>query len=149
MQKLSNSVDQSGNPIEIWHSTDLQHTPCIPLVLRVYAELIDQKWTPSVLIFKPTSRVIWVQNSDAKVMAGIVYEYQPEFQNGHLILSFTDPDHRGQGLNKICHLGYEADCKKLGAINLSSFVHVDNISRLRSAEKVGMLPKFYKMHKEI
>jgi RimJ/RimL family protein N-acetyltransferase len=149
MQKLSSTVDQLGNPIEIWHSSSIQHTPCVSLFLRIYAELIDKEWTMPVVPFKPTNRVVWIQNLTGKVLAGIVYEYQSDFQNGYLVLSFTDPDHRGQGFNKICHDCYETDCKKLGAKILTSFVAVDNLSRIRSAEKVGMLPKFYKMQKNI
>jgi hypothetical protein len=115
----------------------------------VYAELIDQNWAPASFPFKPTNRVVWIQDSTGAVLAGIAYEYQAEQQNGYLVLSFTDPNHRGRGLNEICHRCYEADCKKLGAVMLTSLVSVNNVSRIKSAEKVGMLPKFYKMQKDI
>jgi RimJ/RimL family protein N-acetyltransferase len=149
MQKLSNAVDKLGAPIEIWISPTIQHTPCVPLILQVYAELVEKKWVPFVIPFRPTQQLVWIQDINGKVLAGIVYEYQSDFLNGYLVLSFTDPDHRGRGLNEICHRCYEADCKKLGAVTLSSFVHVDNTARIKSAEKAGMLPKFYKMHKDI
>ena len=68
---------------------------------------------------------------------------------GWLVLSFTEPEFRGRGLNQICHQYYEEDCKKLGAVMLSSLVAVDNKSRIKSAAKVGMYPKFYRMHKDI
>jgi hypothetical protein len=149
MQKLSTSVDKLGNPIEIWLSTTVQHTPCISLILQVYNELLEKNWVLPVIPFRPSNQVVWIQDTNSKVLAGIIYEYQPEFLNGYLVLSFTDPDYRGRGLNEICHSCYEINCKKLGAVTLSSFVHLDNIDRIRSAEKVGMLPKFYKMHKDI
>jgi hypothetical protein len=149
MQKLSTTVDKLGTPIEIWQSSSIQHTPCVPLILKVYQELLDKAWVPSVIPFRPSQQVVWLQDTGGKVLAGIVYEYQSDFLNGYLVLSFTDPDYRGRGLNEICHHCYEINCKKQGAVTLSSFVHVDNIARIKSAEKVGMLPKFYKMQKDI
>jgi hypothetical protein len=115
----------------------------------VYAELIDKDWAPASFPFKPTNRVVWIQDPAGVVLAGIAYEYMAEQRNGYLVLSFTNPEYRGRGLNEICHNCYEADCKKLGAVILSSLVAVDNVSRIRSAEKVGMLPKFYRMQKNI
>jgi hypothetical protein len=43
----------------------------------------------------------------------------------------------------------EDDIKKLGGERIASLVHVNNIKRQNSAKKVGMVPQFYRMNKEL
>lgn len=149
MKKISDQQDGQGNPIEVWHSDTLQYTPVLPTFLRVWAELIEKGWALATFSFKITNKVVWVQDAAGNVQGGIAYEYYPDQKMGWIVLSFTDPGFRGRGLNQICHEYFEADCKRLGAVMVSSLVAADNQSRVRSAAKVGMLPKFYRMHKDI
>lgn len=149
MRKIEDTVDTLGNPIEIWYSDSIQYTPVVATFLRVWAELVDKGWSLATFAFKITNRVVWAQDSTGKVLGGIAYDYWPEQKMGWLVLSFTEPDFRGRGLNKLCHKHYEFDCKRAGAVMLGSLVEVNNESRIKSAAKVGMLPKFYRMHKDI
>ena len=82
-------------------------------------------------------------------MAGICYEYRHPVRMGWIILSFTDPKYRGRGLNGILHTYMEDDIKKLGGNRVCSYVNLNNQKRLRSAEKVGLKPQFYRMQKNL
>jgi GNAT superfamily N-acetyltransferase len=149
MKKIADAQDKLGNPIEVWQSDTMQYTPVVAPFLKVWAELVDKGFSLPTFAFKISNRVVWVQDTSGNVQGGIAYEYYPDQRMGWLVLSFTEPEFRGRGLNQICHEYYEADCKKLGAYMLSSLVEVNNKSRLASAAKVGMYPKFYRLHKEI
>jgi hypothetical protein len=71
----------------------------------------------------------------------------PDVRMGWIVLSFTDPDCRGRGINELLHYTMEDDVKRLGGDRICSLVHVDNVSRQKSAEKVGLRPQFYRMNK--
>lgn len=149
MKLIKSITDKSGEVLDLWHSESLAFTPALPLFLKVYAEIIEKELSLPVMAFKNNNRVVWAENKDKVVVGGICYEFIPESKTGWLVLSFTHPLHRGKGINELCHELYEKDCISLGANNLGSMVDVQNESRIRSAEKVGMFPKFYRMYKKL
>ena len=149
MKKIKDTLDKSGNIVELWHSDTLAWSPAFTLFLRVYADTVDQGMALNQIPFKNNNRIAWAQDASGKVLGGICYEYFSESKTGWIVLSFTAPECRGIGINELCHEIFENDCKALGANNLASLVSVNNESRIKSAAKVGMLPKFYRMQKKI
>jgi len=149
MKKIKDITDINGNTLEVWSSPHISHTPCFALFLRTFAELVEKKLITPAIHFKNSNRVVWIQNSAGQVLGGIAYEIIQETQTGWLVLSFTDPEFRGQGINKLCHEFYESDCKASGAVQLGSIIHIENKSRIKSAEKVGMIPQYYRAIKKI
>ena len=59
------------------------------------------------------------------------------------------PDFRGQGINAIAHKHFESICRAKGMRHIGSIVHKDNVKRILSAEKVGLIPEYYRMIKDI
>ena len=149
MKKIKDIIDSDGNALELWSSLHLSHTPCFALFLRTFAELVEKQLITPAINFKNNNRVVWFQNNSGRVLGGIAYEFIQETLTGWLVLSFTDPEFRGQGINKLCHDYYEKDCKELGAVQLGSIVNITNQSRIKSAQKVGMVPEYYRMIKKI
>ena len=117
------------------------------LMLRLYADLIDSGFAIGVAI-PNNSHIIWLEQNNAPI-GGICYSIQPELSQAWIIFSFTMPAYRGLGVNQVCHKYLEADMKKRGLAFIGSHVHIDNISRLKSCDKVGLKPNFYRMHKAI
>lgn len=136
-------------PFSVWESENISHTPAVPLFLRTWAEIMEQGFTEPMFIFKNANRVVWVENEEKKVIAGICFDYLPARKTGFLVLSFTDPDYRGKGLNKICHDEVVTIVKKLGGKTITSNIHVDNTSMYQASLKSGMKPELYKMSKKI
>lgn len=149
MKKLLETIDKTDEAVEIWYANKIGGTPALPLFLRVYAEIVEKGFATSLFMFSDTDQVVWAQRPSGKVLGGISFEYQSNKRCGFLVLSFTDPTERGKGINELCHWAYEKQSKEQGAVFLQSIVHVDNVSRIKSAAKVGMTPKFLQMHKEI
>ena len=148
-KKIDNIKDKLGNPIEIWQSDGMQYTPVLPTFLRCHAEIIEKNFSLETFKFKLSNKVVWIQDRAGNVMAGISYEFFQDNKVGWIVLSFTEPKYRGRGLNQICHNYFESECKKAGMVYISSQVSIDNQSRIKSAAKVGLVPKWYRMYKPL
>jgi len=84
---------------------------------------------------------------DGEIVGHIVFEYVPAQKRTWLDLSAVKANFRRRGIYKLMHYAYEQKSLDLGAIEITSMVHVDNIGRLKSAEEVGFKPTFYRMSK--
>lgn len=149
MKFLEKLIIEDNVPVEIWASTTLSFTPVFSLVLKTYAEIVDKKLAAPSLELNNESRVVWAQLEDGTVLGGICYKFDDLWNAGNIVLSFTSPDHRGKGVNALCHPYVERDCKSSGYNRMSSTVHMKNTARIKSAEKIGMHPTFYIMYKRI
>lgn len=127
---------------------NLNMCPALSLFLKVYAETIDKGYSNPVPVFSDNYRMVWAELY-GEVIGGICYEYRPKVKTGWIILSFTAPNHRGQGLNETLHQHMEENIKELGGKRVCSYVSINNESRLKSAEKVGLKPQFYRMNKNL
>lgn len=141
--------DKAGGDLILYYRASIANTPVVAIFLKIYAEIIEKGWSNPTIPFTNRNSVVWAERPDRTVVGGICFEYDALINTGWIVLSFTDPAERGKGINGICHASFERILKKLGANKISSLVHVDNESRLRSAKKVGMEPQFYRMQKKI
>lgn len=146
---LGTTHDSTGEEVLLFFSETVGSTNVLPLFLRVYAEIVEKGWSNPVISFSNTNRVVWAERPSGVVVGGIAFDYAPTTHLSWIVLSFTAPDERGKGINAICHATFEQVSKKLGARQVCSLVHVNNSSRLRSAEKIGLKPQFYRMQKEL
>jgi GNAT superfamily N-acetyltransferase len=149
MTLIDTVKDKNGHTLSIHYSDSIANTPTVPLFLKVYAEIIEKGWSNPTFPFTNKNNVVWASRSDSSIAGGICFEYIPNTQLGWIILSFTAPDERGKGINSILHPVFERIVKKMGATQISSLIHIDNESRLRSSAKVGFEPKFYRMYKKL
>jgi GNAT superfamily N-acetyltransferase len=85
---------------------------------------------------------------DGKILGHIVYDTR---KPGHLwiTLSAVDEECRGRGIYTILHQYFEQIAKEKNCKYISSYVHVKNLVRQKSADKVGMKPMFYMMVKKL
>ena len=134
--------------ITIHVQDNLNMCPALSLFLKVYAETIDRGYSNPVPVFSDNYRMVWAE-LNGEVLGGICYEYRPKVKTGWIILSFTAPKYRGQGLNETLHQRMEENIKELGGKRVCSYVSINNESRLKSAEKVGLKPQFYRMNKNL
>ena len=149
MKKLIKTApDAKGDMLNIYWQNSLVGCPALPSFLRVYAEIIENGFANGSVTWTNKNRVIWAENNN-KVVGGITYEYYEESKTGWIVLSFTEPEYRGRRINEIIHYSLEEDLKKLGGVKISSLVHINNESRLKSADRVGLKPQFYRMNKPL
>lgn len=143
MNKIGTQTDSKGRSLDVYQADTLSLCPALSLFLKVYAETLDQGFANPNVAWRNKSSIVWAQLGN-RVVGGICYEYEPETRMGWIVLSFTDPEYRGCGINGIVQAFFEAQVKKLGGARIASLIHVDNASRIRAAEKAGLLPQFYR-----
>lgn len=147
MRKIKTAPDAKGELLDVYWQDTLVNCPAMSTFLKVYAETLDRGYANPYVTWSNKNRVVWAQSRAQVIVGGICYEYVPEPKMGWIVLSFTDPAWRGRRINEMLHTVMEEDVKKLGGERISSLVHVDNISRQKSAERVGLKPQFYRMNK--
>jgi GNAT superfamily N-acetyltransferase len=149
MHKIKDTRDNTGEHVEIWFSPGIAGSPAMSLFLKTYAESIDTGLALPAFLFKNEDRIIWAQRTDGKILGGISYEYLEYKKSGWTVWSFTAPEERGKGIYQLVHESFEEDCRKLGAVCIESMTHKDNKNRLAAAAKVGMLPKYIRLYKDL
>ena len=149
MTKIDTVKDKNGDVLALHYSESIANTPTLSLFLKVYAEIVEKGWSNPTIPFSNKNSVVWVERPDSSVAGGICFEYVPSTSLGWIVLSFTAPEERGKGINSILHPAFERIVKRMGATQIASLVHIDNTSRLRSSEKVGLVPQYYRMYKKL
>jgi len=150
-KKMCDDVDAKNNPVEIWYGDTLAGSRVMPLFLKTYAEILEKGHGSSLVSWDGSNKfnVLYCTTSSGDILGGIAFEYRPLVREGWIMLSFTDPAHRGKEINKLLHTYFESMVQQRGGNKICSHVHVDNAQRLKSAAKVGLAPQFYRMYKEI
>ena len=147
---MGTAIDKTGAVVKIKYCNRVGLGPVelMSFFYRNEAELIENGHGISWPNFYPTSHAVYVEIEN-KIVGHIVFNYIEERRQTHISLSAVDKEYRKRGLYKIMHLEFEKISKKLGAIQITSFVHVNNTVRLESAKSVDFHPEFYKMVKYI
>ena len=148
-RQIKTSVDTKGTSLKIYWTDSLGGSPVMPLFLRSYADVIEKGWANPYIAWSNKNRAVWIETEDAKVIAGICYEFSPDNHMGWLVLSFVDEAYRGRRLYSLMREIVDEDLRKQGADRVCSLIHVDNESMLKSAERTGMRPQFYRMYKQL
>jgi len=146
---VGKETDAQGNELTIWFSDIIAQTPALAPFLRNYAELIDRGYTARLFVWGEANKlhVVYALNAQGQFVGGIAFEYRPQSREGWLTLSFTEKEFRGQRVNQVLHQYFEEIVRKRGGSRIASFVHKDNASRLKSAQRVNFEPQYYKMTK--
>jgi GNAT superfamily N-acetyltransferase len=146
---MNNITLNNGKIAKIYHTTGVRECPAVPLMLRVYADLIDSGFNlRSSLSFTNSSSMIWIEHYE-KVIGGICFETWGDSKTHWISLSFTDPEWRGQGVNRHCHNKLEELTRDNGFLYIASLVNVNNKARIATCEKLGLVPEFYRMSKRV
>lgn len=148
MNFLKTIADASGENVDLFSMTTLFNCPALPLFLRTYAEIIEKKFANPNITWDVNNRVVWAVKGTS-IVGGICYEFDMQKRTGWIVLSFVDESQRGKRIYELLHQAMEDDLLAIGARSLASLVHVNNESRLKSAQRVGINPQFYRMHKPL
>jgi ribosomal protein S18 acetylase RimI-like enzyme len=147
---LTTATDKTGATVEIkfCNQTSIGPEELMLFFYKSITDLIDNGHSSSWPSYNSKSMAVFVE-VDNKIVGHIMFNYMAEQRYTYIVLSAVDKNYRNRGLYKLMHYEFEKMSKKLGAIQITSFVHVDNATRLITAKSVGLKPQFYKMVKDI
>jgi hypothetical protein len=145
------TTDDRKDIIKVWTNTQLAGSRAMPLFLKTYAEIMEKDFGRPFMACDDINKldVVFCTDVDDNVLGGITWTYKELFKEGWMILSFTDPKHRGRRINEVCHIYLEKMVRERGGDKIGSYVNINNATRLRSIERTGMKPQFYRMAKYI
>jgi len=150
-QIIGAEVDSTGQPLNISFTDIIAGSPAMSLFLTTYAEIIDNGFASPQVVWGEVnkSHCIYATDINNNVVGGIVFEYRHLSRGGWITLSFTHPDNRGRRINQILHKYVVKFVKLRGGNHIASHVHIDNVARLKSSERVGLVPAYYRMHQSL
>lgn len=146
------AVDQmkDGSLVEVYHTSNITKSVMYPFYLRQLAELIDRKLTIPVTKRKSDEEfsAVYIM-ANGVVLGHIVYDTVKEKQTSSIVLSAVKNEIRGNGLYSILHKYFEYYAALEGSTKITSWTHKNNISRQRSAAKVGLTSEYVVMAKYV
>lgn len=153
-KNLGEVVDAAGKTLSVWSCDQIGGTRAFSLFLKTYSEMVEKGFSTPYVGWDQSNgnkiNIVYLYDNESnKVAGGIAFEYRVVAKEGWSILSFTDTAYRGQGINQLAYQYFEKILLSMGGNKIGSYVHVTNQSQLRSSEKSGMRPEYYRMSKWI
>jgi hypothetical protein len=96
---------------------------------------------------KNEHKIIWAQIGNVTV-GGLCYKFK-KFNTAFIVLSFTDPQYRGLGINLLCRQHFENECRNKNIKYITTEVHIDNKPSIDNNKKMGLKPIFTTMIKSL
>lgn len=146
---LSVEKDKDGSNFEVKKIDKLSYTPVYTFFLRQQAELIDAGLSYPYTSWNDSSCGAIYAERNGEVIGLIVFDRKKYPESLWIVLSSVDKKFRKLGIYKALHRHLESVALDIGCHYVCSHVHVNNHTRLKSAEIVGMKPIFYFMAKKL
>lgn len=141
--------DRMGADVTIKFAPMLAGSAVIPFFMKNFAKLMEDGFSHFHFAGHNRSKAVYVE-INGKVVGHIVFEMHDDaFKTAWITLSAIDPEYKRRGLYTLMHAHFEEQIKKLGAKKIASHVHVNNLARQASCAKVGMIPVYYRMEKDL
>jgi len=148
MKLLDTLHDINGVEIQIYSGV-VGYSPAFSSLLRAYADLVDSKLAPVHFDFDNEDFMLWVQYTDGTILGGMCFNVHKDWNLINLKMGWTEKEYRSMGINTLCHKWLAEETKNRNLKGITSVVHINNETRLRSAAKVDLHPMFYIMYKKV
>ena len=147
---LGTVSDKTGKAVVVKYSNYVGAgpKPLLSFYYRSMADTIDDGHAWTNIEIHDRCRAVYVEIDD-KVVGACVVDWDSSILSMSVVLTAIDKDYRGRGLYKIIFDHLEQKAKELGAIEIISFVTLNNETSLNARKSVGMMPVAYKMKKAL
>lgn len=148
MNIIGTEHDSTGTIVTVLNTQHIGNTPIVPVLMRNYADLIEQGFSNNHIGFANRSKAIFIEINN-KIVGHIVYDIMADdpLKTAWIQLSHVDPAFRQRGLYNIMHKYFEQVITQNGTKRIASYVHVNNEARIASCKSVGMEQKYFRMEK--
>jgi len=146
---LATEQDRNGTSVAIRHIDEIADSPVVSFFLKHLAKLIDNGFALQLVAGTNRHQAVYAE-IDGVIVGHIVYEYlEQPVRTAWITLSAIDENYKRRGIYTMLHRHFELRIRAAGAKKIASSVHVNNLARQASCEKVGMVPIYYRMEKEL
>lgn len=125
---LGTHLDKTGDEIRVYFSDHTPSSPAMSLLFKTYADLLDKNLARQKFYWDRfnNSVVVWAENKKNEVVSGIVFDFEKLWKAGYLLTTFTHPDYRNKGINKICFKYYISKSKEYGMVRTLGLATIGN-----------------------
>lgn len=150
-EKIISTTDKLGNPIEIYHSKSLTWSPAYPSFLRGLADLMEQKFRYPIKSWDDALCGVFYATHNDIIIGHVVYNLlqAEDAKTVWVIEGAVERDYRQRGIYTELYKHLENFSRSIGCLVLASTVHRDNLARLSSAAKIGMVPIYHQIMKRL
>ena len=146
---LATEQDRTGAAVEIRHLDEIGDSKVVSFFLKNLAILIDNGFSLQLIAGSNRHQAVFAE-INGEIVGHIVYEYlESPVKTAWITLSAIDDNYKRRGIYTMLHQHFEQKIRAAGAKKIASSVHVNNITRQASCKKVGMVPIYYRMEKEL
>lgn len=146
---LATEQDRTGAAVEIRHLDEIADSKVVSFFLKNLAILIDNGFSLQLIAGSNRHQAVFAE-INGEIVGHIVYEYlESPVKTAWITLSAIDNNYKRRGIYTMLHRHFEQKIQAAGAKKIASSVHVNNITRQASCKKVGMVPIYYRMEKEL
>ena len=146
---LATEQDRTGAAVEIRHLDEIGDSKVVSFFLKNLAILIDNGFSLQLIAGSNRHQAVFAE-INGEIVGHIVYEYlESPVKTAWITLSAIDNNYKRRGIYTMLHKHFEQKIQAAGAKKIASSVHVNNITRQASCKKVGMVPIYYRMEKEL
>jgi len=117
--------------------------------MREWVRMLEAGTASQELCFSNATSVVYAKDDQDKVVGAILFSVDDTKRQGWIYLAMVDADRRKQHLYQDMYALVEQECKRRGAVTLSSNVHVSNTPMLNALKKNGREAQWLKTTKAL
>jgi ribosomal protein S18 acetylase RimI-like enzyme len=150
VKSLTEITNPNGSKIQLRHCTSMGVGPADlnAFFYKSLSEVISTGQASTWPSYNFKSQAVYAV-SDEKVIGLVVFNYTPEKKQVYIVLSAVDPAFRKRGLYKIMQTEVAKIGKSLGAVEVTSFIHISNEITLKASKSCTFEPVYYKMVRKL
>jgi hypothetical protein len=147
---LGEVQDKSGQNVVIKYCNYVGGGPneLMSFYYKSMADTIDNGHASPKIEVHNKTRAIYAEINN-KIVGICFINWDPLLLSVYIVLTAIDKEYRGKGLYKIIFDYTEQESRKLGAVEITSFVNINNEKNLIARKSVGMMPVVYKTRKSL
>lgn len=133
---LGSHLDKTGEEIFVYFSDKVTQSPAMSLLFTTYADLLDKNLARQKFYWDRINNavIVWAENKNKRVLSGIIFDFEKLWKAGYLLTTFTDPDYRDRGINKICFNYYISKTKQYGMVRTLGLASIGNDFVIKNKE---------------
>lgn len=146
VKSLTEITNPNGSKIQLKHCTSMGLGPSDlnAFFYKSLSEVIANNQASTWPSYNFKSQAVYAM-SDNKVIGCVVFNYNAEKKQVYVVLSAVDASFRKKGLYKIMQTEVARIGKALGAVEVTSFIHISNEITLKASKSCTFEPVYYKM----
>jgi hypothetical protein len=142
---LLETTQLNNEDISIWSATHVAIRSVLSLILKNYAQLLENKFVvPSIVWEKfDHAKVVWAVDANNTILGGICFVIEDELDIASILLVFKEGSRYTKEIHDVCMKHFRVIAKDERMTVAIQCVHIDNHEDIELAKHVNLSPSYY------